>query len=324
MLNLIFCVDNSGLFGRNNGLPWNFKEDLKYFKDITTGNIDILNGVYNNQNLETQNSQNIIVMGYNTWISLKKKLPNRINVVISGRYSGICLSGSKQLNSTNSNSLEGLSKEPDYVFRTFEDFLYKCKKNNIFWNDPALPNKKIFIIGGKKLLSFVILKYYKYINNVFVTVVNHSFHQFLNDTVFKLSSFSCLELSKQTTNISYCNNYNDSKLYLLNFIHYKNLTYNSFETNNYINNQNYFSHNNYTLLNEHGEISHSGSNHTTITLENELLDIKLETYSLQTCKECGDTIEQVGEFVQLEEQDISKKKEFCNKCLYYKCKCIFC
>ena len=37
MLNLIFCVDNSGLFGRNNGLPWYFKEDLKYFKDITTG-----------------------------------------------------------------------------------------------------------------------------------------------------------------------------------------------------------------------------------------------------------------------------------------------
>ena len=74
MLNLIFCVDNSGLFGRKNNLPWNFKEDLKYFKDITT-NFNKIN-----------NDNNIIVMGYNTWISLNKKLPNRINVVISNRY----------------------------------------------------------------------------------------------------------------------------------------------------------------------------------------------------------------------------------------------
>ena len=29
---------------------------------------------------------NVIVMGYNTWTSLKKKLPNRCNVVISNRY----------------------------------------------------------------------------------------------------------------------------------------------------------------------------------------------------------------------------------------------
>jgi len=297
MLNLIFCVDNSGLFGRNNGLPWYFKEDLKYFKDITTCNIDILN---NTQNLESKNNQNIVVMGYNTWTSLKNKLPNRINVVISGKYT------------INKNSQNETYKTPDYVFRTFEDFLCKCKKNNIFWKSPNTHDKNIFIIGGKKLLSFVIMKYYKYINNVFVTIINHSFPQFLNDTVFKLSSFSCLELSKQITNTLYCNNYNDNKLYMLNFIHYKNLTFNSFEVYNYINGINnvksVFPHNDYTLLNEQKNI------------ENELLDINLEAYSIQVCKECGDTIEPLG---KLGEYDDSEKK-LCNKCLYSKCKCIFC
>jgi len=92
MLNLIFCVDNYGLFGRRNELPWNFKEELKYFKDITTN--------FN----KIQDEENIIVMGYNTWISLKKKLPNRKNVVISSR-------------------IENTMNNPDYIFNNFEQFI---------------------------------------------------------------------------------------------------------------------------------------------------------------------------------------------------------
>ena len=293
MLNLIFCVDNSGLFGRNNGLPWYFKEDLKYFKDITTG-IDNNSNSYihdtNNITKTRENTKNIVVMGYNTWNSLKNKLPNRINVVISSNYSKY-----KNLKNT-----EPEKSEPDYVFKTFDDFLCKCKINNIFYN------KTIFVIGGKKLLSFVICKYYKYIHNIFATVINHSFPQFLNDTVFKLSLFTCLELSKQTTNVLYCNNYNDNKLYSLNFIHYKNATFNSYEVNNYINDINnniYNTHNNYTLLNEMTDVNLTEN----ISFKNDI----------QICKECGSIIDYN---LKLENDKI----EVCNTCLHSKCKCIFC
>ena len=298
MLNLIFCVDNSGLFGRNNGLPWYFKEDLKYFKDITTG-IDNNSNTYihdiNGITKIKENTKNIVVMGYNTWNSLKNKLPNRINVVISSNYSKY----------TNSKNTQPEKSEPDYIFKTFDDFLCKCKINNIFYN------KTIFIIGGKKILSFVICKYYKYIHNIFSTVINYSFPQLLNDTVFKLSSFTCLELSKHTTNVLYCNNYNDNKLYSLNFIHYKNSTFNSYEVNNYINDTNntnniYSTHNNYTLLNEM----------TDVNLTENKISVK---NNIQICKECGNIID-CNNNIKPE----NDKTEVCNKCLYSKCKCIFC
>ena len=54
MLNLIFCVDNSGLFGRDNEMVWNFKEELKYFKDITTN----FNRINNLENLRSSANYN--------------------------------------------------------------------------------------------------------------------------------------------------------------------------------------------------------------------------------------------------------------------------
>lgn len=51
------------VIGINNTLPWHYKEDLKHFKELTTGNV--------------------IIMGRKTFESIGKPLPNRINVVIS-------------------------------------------------------------------------------------------------------------------------------------------------------------------------------------------------------------------------------------------------
>ena len=64
-------------------------------------------------------------MGYNTWLSLKKKLPNRINVVISNTYK-------KNVNITNN---------PDYIYQNFDNFMLECKKNKFFYN------KNIFIFN---------------------------------------------------------------------------------------------------------------------------------------------------------------------------------
>lgn len=62
MISMIVARSLNGVIGCNNTLPWNFPEELKVFKEITTGHP--------------------IVMGYNTYKSLNKALPNRDNYVL--------------------------------------------------------------------------------------------------------------------------------------------------------------------------------------------------------------------------------------------------
>lgn len=66
---IVACSLNGGI-GKNNKLPWNIPDDLKYFKQITTNC--------------PAGTHNVVIMGRNTWESLPKKpLPNRINIIVS-------------------------------------------------------------------------------------------------------------------------------------------------------------------------------------------------------------------------------------------------
>lgn len=61
---LIAAINEEGVIGKNNDLPWKIKDDLHRFRDLTTGHI--------------------IVMGRKTFESLPSgPLPNRIHVVIT-------------------------------------------------------------------------------------------------------------------------------------------------------------------------------------------------------------------------------------------------
>jgi dihydrofolate reductase len=62
-LSMIVAVDESRAIGKNNRLLWNIKEDLKHFKDLTTGHV--------------------IIMGENTYHSIGRPLPNRTMVVVT-------------------------------------------------------------------------------------------------------------------------------------------------------------------------------------------------------------------------------------------------
>ena len=98
---LIVAIDNKNGIGKNCKMPWDFKEDLKHFSKLTTGN-----------------GNNAVIMGKNTWLSINSKcLPNRINIVIS-----------KTLKSTYKNN-------PHYTFNSVEDFIDYSKKMNIdeYW-----------------------------------------------------------------------------------------------------------------------------------------------------------------------------------------------
>ena len=61
----IVAVDQNNAIGRGGALPWHYSADLKFFKARTTGNV--------------------CVMGRRTWESLKRPLPDRLNVVLSRR-----------------------------------------------------------------------------------------------------------------------------------------------------------------------------------------------------------------------------------------------
>ena len=71
MISLIVAFDQNQLIGVNNQLPWHYKEDLKYFKETTTGH-DILMGRHTFES----------ILSYQN-----KPLPNRHHIVLTKQMS---------------------------------------------------------------------------------------------------------------------------------------------------------------------------------------------------------------------------------------------
>jgi len=59
----IAAVDRKGAIGKGGKLPWHYSEDMKFFRETTTGNA--------------------VVMGRKTWLTIGKPLKNRLNIVLS-------------------------------------------------------------------------------------------------------------------------------------------------------------------------------------------------------------------------------------------------
>ncbi|MFN0139770.1 MAG: dihydrofolate reductase [Pyrinomonadaceae bacterium] len=97
----IVAIDKNFAIGRDGNLPWHYSADLKHFKETTKGNA--------------------VVMGANTWRSIGKPLPDRLNVVLS-----------------RSNALD-LPAE-----------VMKLASWDEIVNLAELVNKDIYVIGGAK------------------------------------------------------------------------------------------------------------------------------------------------------------------------------
>jgi dihydrofolate reductase len=61
----IVAIAKNFAIGKDGKLPWHYPADLKFFKQTTTGNT--------------------IVMGWNTWKSIGRPLPHRLNIVLSSK-----------------------------------------------------------------------------------------------------------------------------------------------------------------------------------------------------------------------------------------------
>ena len=59
----IVAIAKNFAIGKDGKLPWHYSADLKFFKQMTVNHA--------------------VVMGFNTWQSIGKPLPNRLNIVLS-------------------------------------------------------------------------------------------------------------------------------------------------------------------------------------------------------------------------------------------------
>jgi len=138
-INVIVAYSDNYVIGCNNEIPWLYKEDLKYFQNITTITVNNL-------------KKNIVIMGFNTYNSLPmKKLKNRINIVIT--------------NKTLDNELD------IYFVDSLCSAIEICKNmqlNNII--------EKIFIIGGESIYEYFFKSYYyKYLDKIYITRIHKKF-----------------------------------------------------------------------------------------------------------------------------------------------------
>ena len=69
MFNVIVSISKNKGIGINNKLPWKLNNDMVRFKNLTIGN-----------------NNNSIIMGYNTWKSINKILPNRHMYILSTTF----------------------------------------------------------------------------------------------------------------------------------------------------------------------------------------------------------------------------------------------
>jgi len=65
-ISLIAALDENFAIGRKGQLPWHLPDDLRWFKQLTTGKN--------------------VVMGYNTAVSIGRALPDRVNLVLTRRH----------------------------------------------------------------------------------------------------------------------------------------------------------------------------------------------------------------------------------------------
>jgi len=96
MLSIIVAIANNNVIGKDNKLLWNIPEDLKRFKEITTGKT--------------------IIMGRNTFESLGRVLPDRKHVVL-------CSSGALESDDENVRIVKGTYELEEYINSEEENFV---------------------------------------------------------------------------------------------------------------------------------------------------------------------------------------------------------
>ena len=135
--NIIVSINNHNIIGDNNDLLIKSKKDMRNFRKITTE-------VYK------EGHTNIVIMGYNTWMSIPNRpLTNRINIIITKNH--------KIDETENTKSFNNLGDAFDW-----------CESNK---------TGKVFVIGGSQIFDECCKG--EYIHNLdllYITKFNDNYH----------------------------------------------------------------------------------------------------------------------------------------------------
>ena len=132
MLSIIVAIANENVIGKDNKLIWNLPEDLKRFKNITTGHK--------------------IIMGRKTFESLGRVLPNRKHIIL-------CNDMEMNIDNENVEIIDDISKLEEYIkseeecfviggatiyklLMPYTDKMYITKINQSFEGDVYFPEIK--------------------------------------------------------------------------------------------------------------------------------------------------------------------------------------
>lgn len=134
MFTMIVAFDKTRGIGKNNSMPWHFREDLNYFSKLTIGSND---------------NNNAIIMGKNTWMSLPGPLKKRDNLIVS-----------------TSLSISQNSPKNNYIktFTTLEEVENFCNTQHY---------TNVWIIGGSQLYAEFLTT--NKVDKIYVTSIDNTY-----------------------------------------------------------------------------------------------------------------------------------------------------
>lgn len=110
-LTLIAAVNKNRVIGKDNQLLYDIPEDMAFFKEVTTGGI--------------------VIMGRNTFDSIGRPLPKRINVIIT----------SKEVNIES-----GIKHDGAFIYNDLRTAIDECLAKAMLLKLPT-----VFVIGGAQI-----------------------------------------------------------------------------------------------------------------------------------------------------------------------------
>ena len=153
--NIVVSINNHHLIGENDKLLIHSKKDLRNFQKITT-------------NQYPEGKQNIIIMGYKTWMSIpesKRPLKKRMNIILTRKH---------------------------YVHETDNVKPFQNLKEALDWaNDKG----NIFVIGGSQIFDECCKpEYIQFLDTIYVTKFNDNYHPRNTTHSFPLQLFNNMKL----------------------------------------------------------------------------------------------------------------------------------
>jgi len=246
MYNLIACVNKCGLLGQENDLYSTSGKDLMNFSMVTKGH-----------NIE---KENVVVMGYNTWISLPHKpLPKRHNIILS------------------KNNLDKLDIGLTTMTSLKETFTYLDHNVDRFG--------EVFIIGGASIYEQCLLNYPDQLNKMYITELEDEWLGNDDSKYFHYGSMlSRMSLLKETIDICPTRIYDPhSGEYIIKDLQ---LTFKIYQNKEMINHDEvHYLHLMNSIMNN--GIDNEGRNGSTKSSFGEKMTFDLSSFPLLTTKKMG-------------------------------------